>query len=315
MSDTPGRMLTLLALLQHRPSWTGSELASRVGVTERTVRRDIDRLRELGYPVEASPGVSGGYQLGRGGKLPPLLLGDDEAMAVALGLRGTVDGSVTGLEEAAVSVLTRLEHLLPQHLATRVRQLHEATAQVGGPASERVRATVLVALGQACARRERIRFAYADRSGTPSDRLVEPYRLVRVGPRWYLVANDVDRSDWRTFRLDRVSGLETVGTTFTFDDPPDAVELVRRGLRVRVWPYEARLRVNASVDEVTQMIPTALAAAESSGSWTVVEVGSTSLERMVRYLAGLPVACEVLDPPELRAALRRHAERVVAANG
>jgi predicted DNA-binding transcriptional regulator YafY len=128
------------------------------------------------------------------------------------------------------------------------------------------------------------------------------------------VAHDVDRRDWRTFRLDRTSALETIGTTFTFDDPPDAVELVRRGLRVRIWPYEARLRVNASLDDVTQMIPTALAAVGSTGSWTTVDVGSLSLERMVRYLAGLPVACEVLDPPELRTALRRHAERVVAAN-
>jgi predicted DNA-binding transcriptional regulator YafY len=124
MSDSAGRMLSLLSLLQHRPSWTGPELADRLEVTDRTVRRDVDRLRELGYPVEATPGVSGGYQLGRGGKLPPLLLGDEEAMAVALGLRVAVDGSVTGLEEAAVSVLTRLDQLLPHHLAARVRALH-----------------------------------------------------------------------------------------------------------------------------------------------------------------------------------------------
>jgi predicted DNA-binding transcriptional regulator YafY len=314
MADTPGRMLTLLGLLQHRPSWTGSELSSRLDVTERTVRRDIDRLRELGYPVEASPGVNGGYQLGRGGALPPLLLGDDEAMAVALGLRGAVDGSVTGLEEAAVSVLTRLDQLLPQHLATRVRQLHEATAQLDGPTSERVSAGVLVALGQACSRAVRIRFAYADRRGQASNRLIEPYRLVRVGPRWYLVGRDVDRRDWRTFRVDRVAELETVGTPFTFDDPPDPVALVRQGLRVRVWPYEARLRVDASAEDVARVIPSALAIVSTDGSSTVVEVGSLSIERMVRYLAGLPVSCEVLDPPELRAALRRHAERVVAAN-
>ena len=113
MSGTAARMLALLALLQHRPSWTGAELADRLEVTDRTVRRDVDRLRELGYPVEALPGVSGGYQLGRGGKLPPLLLGDEEAMAVALGLRVAVDGSVTGLEEAAISVLARLDQLLP----------------------------------------------------------------------------------------------------------------------------------------------------------------------------------------------------------
>ena len=314
MSDTPGRMLTLLALLQHRPSWTGSELAARLEVTDRTVRRDVDRLRDLGYPVEAAPGVSGGYQLGRGGKLPPLLLGDEEAMAVAVGLRSAVDGNVTGLEEAAVSVLARLDQLLPQPLAARVRALHEATTQLEGPTGERVSSELLVAFGQACFRAERVRFAYADRRGQGTERLVEPYRLVRVGARWYLVARDVDRRDWRTFRVDRVSRLETIGTTFTFVDPPDPVALVRRGLRVRVYPFEARVRVPASAEEVAQMIPSALVIVESRGSSTVVDVGSTSLERMVRYLAGLPVACEVLAPHELRVALRRHAERMLTAN-
>jgi predicted DNA-binding transcriptional regulator YafY len=307
-------MLALLALLQHRPWWTGAELAARLEVTDRTIRRDIERLRDLGYPVEASAGVSGGYQLGRGGRLPPLLLGDEEAMAVALGLRVAVDGSVTGLEEAAVSVLARLDQLLPHHLAARVRALHEATAHLEQPGTEPVRSDVLVAIGQACARSERIRFRYGDRVGRASDRLVEPYRLVRVGPRWYLVARDIDRRDWRTFRLDRLSGLERVGTTFTLDDPPDPVALVRKGLRVRAYPYEARLRVEGTADEVAQLIPGALGIEQSEGSSTVVAVGSTSLARMVRYLASLPRPCSVVDPPELRRALHRHATRIAAAN-
>src|ERR1700691_1747643 len=132
-------------------------------------------------------------------------------MAVALGLRVAIDGSVTGLEEAAVSVLARLDQLLPHHLAARVRALHEATAHLESPATERVRSEVLVIVGQACARSERIRFAYADRVGRGSERLVEPHRLVRVGPRWYLVARDVDRRDWRTFRVDRLAQVESVG--------------------------------------------------------------------------------------------------------
>jgi predicted DNA-binding transcriptional regulator YafY len=319
MSDSAGRMLALLALLQHRPTWTGSELAERLEVTDRTIRRDVDRLRELGYPVEAAPGVSGGYQLGRGGRLPPLLLGDEEAMAVALGLRVAVDGSVTGLEEAAISVLARLDQLLPSHLAARVRALHESTANLERLESEReqVRSDVLVAIGQACSRAERIRFAYADRTGRGSDRLVEPYRLVRVGSRWYLVARDVDRRDWRMFRVDRLSSLERVGTPFALDDPPDAVGLVRKGLRVRVYPYEARLAVSATAEEVAQIIPSAIGIVEAGDAptvVTVVTVGSTSQDRMVRYLAGLAVACTVLEPPALRVALRRHAERVAAAN-
>jgi predicted DNA-binding transcriptional regulator YafY len=173
---------------------------------------------------------------------------------------------------------------------------------------------VLVAIGQACARSERIRFAYADRSGRGSDRLVEPYRLVRVGPRWYLVARDVDRRDWRTFRVDRLSQVDRVGTTFEFDNPPDPVALVRRGLRVRVYPYEARLMIAASAEEVAELLPGAIGMVSSDGASTVVDVGSTSLARMVRYLAGLPVPCSVLEPAELRRALRLHAERVAAAN-
>jgi predicted DNA-binding transcriptional regulator YafY len=245
-----------------------------------------------------------------------LLLGDEEAMAVALGLRVAIDGSVTGLEEAAVSVLARLDQLLPHHLAARVRALHEATTHLepSDRGAEQVRSDVLVGIGQACARSERIRFAYGDRVGRASDRLVEPYRLVRVGPRWYLVARDIDRRDWRTFRLDRLSGFERVGTTFTFQDPPDPVALVRKGLRIRTHPYEARLVVDATADEVAGLIPDAIGIVASEGSSTVVEVGSTSMERMVRYLAGLPRPCSVVHPPELRRALLRHVEQVAAAN-
>ncbi len=314
MTDSAGRMLALLALLEHRPSWTGWELAERLEVTGRTLRRDVDHLRALGYPVESSPGVTGGYRLGRGGKLPPLLLGDEEAMAVALGLRVAVDGSVSGLEDAALNVLARLDQLMPQHLAARVRALHEATAHLDGPAHERVRSELLVVLGQACSAAKRVRFAYADRVGRSSDRLVEPYRLVRVGFRWYLVARDVDRRDWRTFRVDRLAHLEEVGTPFVFDDPPDPVALVRKGLRVRVYPFEARLAIPAPSSAVAELIPSAIGIVESDGSSTVVDVGSSSLERMVRYLAGLPLPCAVIAPKELRTALRVHAERVATAN-
>lgn len=314
MSDTPGRMLALLGLLERRAQWSGPELAERLGVTERTVRRDINRLRDLGYPVEARAGVSGGYQLGRGGRLPPLLLADDEAVAVALGLRAAIDGSVAGLEEAALSVLARLDQLLPQALAARVRALQASTTSVDWPDAERVASELLVALGQACARAERVRFSYADRAGRRSGRLVEPYRLVRVGSRWYLVARDVDRRDWRTFRLDRLSELEVVGTAFVLTNPPDAAALVRQGLRVRDWPATARVRVGAPADEVARAIPSALGILESDAGTTIVEVGSTSLDRLVSYLAGLRLACEVLEPPELRATLRRHAQSLAAAN-
>lgn len=315
MSDTPGRMLGLLALLESRPSWSGAALAERLEVTVRTVRRDVDRLRELGYPVEATPGVAGGYELGRGGRMPPLLLGDEEAMAVALGLRVAADGSVAGLEEAALSVLARMEQILPRHLAARVRALHEATAQLMGPENERVESQVLVDLGQACARCERARFDYADRTGRPSRRLVEPFRLVRVGPRWYLVARDLDRQDWRTFRVDRLSRPEVLGTRFELIDPPDAVAMVRKGLRTRLYPFHARLRFAAPLDEVAALLPSTVGTLEATEDHcTVVEVGGMTLARMVRFLAGLPLIPTVLDPPELGDALRAHAAAVVAAN-
>lgn len=316
MSDTPGRMLRLLSLLQHRASWSGEELAERLEVTARTVRRDVERLRDLGYPVVAAPGTGGGYELGRGGRLPPLLLGDDEVVAVALGLRIAIDGSVTGMEEAAVSVLGRLEQMLPVHLASRVRAVHASTVQLERQRGEEVSAPVLVELAQACGRSERIRFSYADRSGRASQRLVEPHRLVRAGPRWYLVGRDVDRCDWRTFRLDRLADVVLVGTTFEHVDPPDAAELVARGLRTRAWPYVARVRVAATVDDVAKVLPHVVSmAASDDAAATVVELGSTSADRMLRYLAGLPLPCEVLDPPELRTALLTHAAALVAANG
>jgi predicted DNA-binding transcriptional regulator YafY len=314
VSDTPGRMLGLLALLQQRPNWTGPELADRLGVTDRTVRRDVDRLRSLGYPVEASPGIAGGYQLGRGGQLPPLLLGDEEAVAVALGLRLAVDGSVTGMEEAAVAVISRLDQILPPRLAARVKAIHTSTSHLQWRSDERVASVDLVALAQACGRSVRVRFSYSDRQGTHSERLLEPYRLVRAGPRWYLVGRDVDRADWRTFRVDRLADLQTVGTPFERRDPPDAVAMVRNGLRVRVWPFEARIKVPAPADAVAAAMPGATGIIASGDGSTVVDVGSLSEERMVRYLAGLPFPCEVLEPAPLRRSLAAHARAMAAAN-
>ncbi len=318
MGDTPGRMLQLLGLLQARASWGGAELAQRLEITQRTVRRDVDRLRELGYPVEAEPGRHGGYRLGRGGRLPPLLLNDDEAVAVAIGLRSAVDGTIAGLEESAVSTLAKLDHLLPAHLARRVRNLHESTASLlwSGTRADRVEAAHLLVLANACSVHERARFAYTDRGGKSSDRLVEPLRLVRSGPRWYLVARDIDRADWRTFRLDRLKSPETVGTHFEHIDPPDPVAMVTDGVAVRSFPYRARIRIPLPVEQAVRVVPRTLAVIEEGedASSTIVELGSTGLYRMVGYLASLYPPCEVLDPPELRDTLREHAEAVAHAN-
>ncbi|HEX6392482.1 MAG TPA: YafY family protein [Acidimicrobiales bacterium] len=315
MGDTPGRMLELLSLLQSRPSWSGTELAERLEVTERTVRRDVDRLRVLGYPVEAVPGRYGGYQLGRGGRLPPLLLNDDEAVAVAIGLRSAVDGSVTGMEDSAVSTLAKLDQILPAHLARRVRAIHESTTSMLWTGQRpTVDAAHLVILANACSAQERVRFSYTDKKGSPSDRLVEPLRLVRSGWRWYLVARDIDRRDWRTFRLDRLREPECVGTRFEVVDPPDPVAMVTEGISMASYPFQARIRIPLPVEEATRMVPRTFAVLEGDEGGTLVELGAASLERMVAYLAGLSPACAVLDPPELRDALLSHAKSVMHAN-
>jgi predicted DNA-binding transcriptional regulator YafY len=315
MGDTPGRMLELLSLLQARRSWGGEELAARLDVTERTVRRDVERLRQLGYPVEAVPGRFGGYQLSRGGRLPPLLFNDDEAAAIVIGLRSAIDGSVTGLEDSAVSALAKLDQILPAHVAGRVRALHESTGAMlwHGP-QEQVDAGHLILLAQASSAQEHARFDYVDKEGTATSRLIEPLRLVRSGWRWYLVAWDVDRADWRTFRLDRITNPETVGTRFQERSHPDPVEIMTDGVAMGGYPFRARIRLPLSAHEATRVVPRTFAVLEDEGGSTVIEVGSTNVERMVGYLAGLNPPCEVLDPPELRHALRAHALAVAAAN-
>jgi predicted DNA-binding transcriptional regulator YafY len=319
MGDTPGRMLDLLSLLQARPSWSGPDLAERLEVTERTLRRDVDRLRSLGYPVEAVPGRYGGYRLGRGGSLPPLMLNDDEAVAVAIGLREAVDGTVAGLEEAATSILAKLDQILPAHLAGRVRAVRDNTSSVQGPRhprrGDRVEAAHLVLFANACAAKERVRFEYTDKGGQGTRRLVEPIGLVRSGIHWYLAAWDGDRADWRTFRVDRIREPENVGTRFSRADTPDPVALVTAGLASMPYPYMARIRVPLPLAEASRLIPRTVALAERPDGSTVVELGSTTMERMMTYLAGLRPACEVIEPADLREALAAQCASVLAANG
>ncbi len=308
-------MLQLLSLLQSRRSWGGAELAERLEVTERTVRRDAERLRQLGYPVEATPGRYGGYQLGRGGRLPPLLFNDDEAAAIAIGLRSAIDGSIVGMEDSAVSALAKLDQLLPVHVAGQVRALHESTASMLWEGrQEVVDASHLMLLAHACSDLERVRFDYTGRSGADTRRLVEPLRLVRGGLRWYLVAWDVDRGDWRTFRLDRLNAPERVGTRFDPHTHPDPVGMLSDGLAVGEYPYRATIRIPLPMDEATKIVPRTFAVVEDEGGSTVVELGSTNLERMVGYLAGLHPPCEVLAPAELRRALQQHANAVADRN-
>lgn len=239
MANTSGRLLRLLSLLQTHRDWSGADLAERLEVTTRTVRRDVDRLRELGYPVDATRGSSG-YRLGAGASLPPLLLDDDEAVAVVVGLRTAAGEPVADFDESAVRALTKLEQVLPPRLRHRVNTLQQATVRVEtrGPT---VRSETLMAVAEACRRSERLRFDYTSHDGTEGVRTVEPHRLVSLGRRWYLVAWDVDRADWRTFRADRLQPRTPTGPRCAPRDPPDGdvATYLSHQLSRRSWPVQA----------------------------------------------------------------------------
>lgn len=309
--DTPGRLLRLLTLLSSRPWWTGAELTDRLEITDRTLRRDIARIRSLGYPVEATSGPHGGYRLGAAGRLPPLLLEDDEAVAVAVALRAASEGRASGLETAALSALTKLDQVLPVRLRERVGALRAVTIGLRQNELPPVDLDVLVVAAVACRRPERLRFRYTNADGDGTDRRVEPYRLVYTERRWYLVAYDLDRAAWRTFRVDRISEPEATGQPFERIDPPDAAALVAHGVAVAAWPLQARVRVHAPPDEVASSIPPTMAVVEpgSDGVVTIVRLGGDA-PWIADFVAGLPWRCEVLEPEEVRAELRERGERM-----
>jgi predicted DNA-binding transcriptional regulator YafY len=314
MESTAGRLLSLLSLLQARPHWKAPELAARLGITERTVRRDVNRLRDLGYPVVAEPGRAGGYQLGAGGALPPLLLTDDEAVAVAVGLRVAATGGVTGYDDAAVAALAKLEQVLPARLRERVRALNSATVLVRSGAEPRVDPELLLLLAQGCRRPERVRFAYRDGSGNLTERRVEPYRLVNAVRRWYLVAFDLDRDDWRMFRVDRIASPALTGHRFVRTSEPDAARMVVDGLALAPYRWQAQVWLDAEPGQVAAEIPPTIGSIEAEGGATLLRLGSNDLDWIARYVAGLPFEARVRSPPELRQALRALARRLQRAH-
>ncbi|HEU4946502.1 MAG TPA: WYL domain-containing protein [Kribbella sp.] len=310
MLETSARLLRLLSLLQSHRDWTGPDLAERLGVSTRTVRTDIERLRSLGYPVHAQPGVAGGYRLGAGAALPPLLLDDEEAVAVAVGLRTAAGGSIAGIEETSVRALLKLEQVLPSRLRHRVDAVHAATTTVPGTGPT-VDPDVLTATAAAIRANERLRFDYVNHDGTTSIRTTEPHRLVSWGRRWYLVAWDNDRQDWRTFRVDRMSPRTPTGPRFTPRELPekDVSEFVQRGVGSAVWRYRARVLVHASAEQVAAKLPLAVQVEPVDGSSCIVEVGSDTPHQLALYLGLLDVDFEVLDAPELAAAFERLGDR------
>ncbi|MFI5936865.1 helix-turn-helix transcriptional regulator [Actinoplanes sp. NPDC051494] len=280
MANTSARMLRLLSLLQTHRYWPGTELADRLEVSPRTLRRDVDRLRELGYPVDAARGVAGGYQLQAGAAVPPLLLDDDEAVAIALGLRTMAAGAVAGFEENSVRALAKVIQLLPPRLRKRIDALRAVStpgAFGSGPALD---ATTLTTIALACRAEERLRFSYtAPTHGTAplTERFVEPHRLVSLGLRWYLVAWDLDRGDWRSFRVDRLSGAELTGVRFRpreipGGDPVAWMKARRSEVRNR---YDVSVVVHTDRERVRQFI----------GQWGKTE--------QLDAVPGAPVRCRV----------------------
>ena len=300
MFETSARLLRLLSLLQTRRDWTGTELAQRLEVTTRTVRRDVERLRALGYPVHGSVGLAGGYRLGAGAALPPLLLDDEEAVAVAVGLRTAAGGTVAGIAEASVRALTKLEQVLPPRLRQQVGALESMTVPLTatGPTVEPETLTTIAA---ACRDNLRLRFDYPDRRGGESTRTTEPHRLVPTGRRWYLVAFDVDRNGWRTYRVDRMRPVPPTGPRFVPRDPPaDVAAYVSQSVASAPYRYQARILLHAPAEALAdQTSPTAGRLEALDGGRCILHTGSNSLETMALYIGLKGVDFEVLEPPEL----------------
>ena len=309
---TTERVLTVLGLLQQRPVWTGPELADRLGVTPRTVRRDVERLRTLGYPVHASQGVGGGYQLAPGQDLPPLLLDDEEAIATAVSLLAGAGGAVGSAGDAALRALTKLDRVLPTRLRHEVRALSGSVESFGAGRTP-VDPEVLMTLARTC--RDQVEAGFDYPSGTEvRRRCVEPYRLVTSDRRWYLLAYDLDRDDWRSFRVDRMTDVSARTWRFRPRAAPDAATYVQEGVASRVYPHRARFLVHAPADTVRAQIPASAAVVRQRGS-ELCEVisGAASLDFVLMHVLLLGHEFEVLDPPELRRRCRVLANRLLSA--
>ncbi|MGW4215258.1 helix-turn-helix transcriptional regulator [Lentzea sp. NPDC004789] len=312
MSDA-ARLLRLLSLLQTPREWPGSELAQRLGVTSRTVRRDVDRLRDLGYPVEATMGALGGYRLGAGKAMPPLLLDDEEAVAIAVGLRTAARQPVAGIAEASLRALAKLQQVLPPRLARRVSSLTAATAAAAAPFASLVDPAQLTIVAGAVQARERVRFAYVAQEGVASKRHVEPVQLVALGRRWYLLAFDVERDDWRIFRLDRVSAAVATGARFAARVAPggDATAYVTRKMYETAPTFRARAALRLPVEVARARL------ADFAGDLSALDDDSCtwhSVEDTIDYLAFrlTSLGCDftVQGPPELVEHLRIMGERI-----
>ncbi|WP_409332126.1 helix-turn-helix transcriptional regulator [Trujillonella humicola] len=317
MADTGNRTLRLLSLMQDRRHWAGSDLADRLGVSLRTVRRDVERLRDLGYPVEATPGVSGGYRLAPGASLPPLVLDDEEAVALTVGLQAAAQAAVAGMAESSVRALAKVVPVLPPRLRRRVDALAAATVAVPWAGDDAaVDPAVLTTVAQACRDAVRLSFDYLAASGEHSDRLVEPFRLVPLRRRWYLVAYDTGRGGWRTFRLDRLASPRATGARFAPRSLParDAAAFVQAGLGLRPGTPVVAV-VHAPAEEVRRRIGRwAVVTADGAASCRVA-MEPDALEWALFALGTAEAEFTVLEPPELAERARAWGSRFLRAAG
>jgi predicted DNA-binding transcriptional regulator YafY len=318
MANTSSRTLRLLSLLQTHRYWPGDELAARLGVSIRTLRRDVDRLRELGYPVQAQRGVDGGYQLAPGAALPPLVLDDEEAVALALGLAAaTQGGAVAGIAESSVRALAKVIQVMPPRLRRRVEALRAMTVSSGwgGAPAPVTEPDTLVAVAQACRDAERIEFEYTATGGERTQRQVEPLRLVSLGRRWYLVGYDLTRHDWRSFRLDRLGAPRNTGTRFRPRQLPaeDAAAFVRKGIDNVPVSYDVRVTVHAPAEAVRPVIGRWARVEAAGDQRCVVAMRTDSLDWPAMAMGAVGADFTVHSPPELLAHVRDWGQRFSTA--
>ncbi len=307
------RLLAILSILQRGERPTGPQLADDLGVAARTVRRDIDKLRTLGYAIDATRGVDGRYSLGTGGSaIPPLILDRDETVALAVCVRAAAGDSVLGVADAAERALGKLHSTLPPAARAQAESLAIATVRLpsGGEAVDH---DVLMTVSAACRAGERLHITYRDARGRPSDRRIEPYRVVSVGRRWYLVAHDLDRADWRTFRLDRVGEAVGTGHGVRLVDPPDAASFVHRAITTAPYPYEARVLIHAPITEVERVVPAGVGMLESvAADVTRFTAGADNLDYLVVEIGRTGFEFTVESPPELRDRIAAVGRRLLA---
>lgn len=318
MASTSSRALRLLSLLETHRYWPGTELARRLEVSARTLRRDVERLRELGYPVHAYRGVDGGYQLAAGAALPPLVVDDEEAVALVLGLHAAAQGGVSDIAESSVRALAKVTRMLPRRLSRRVRTLREMIVPASwGDPGEAVDGGALVTVAQACQDAERVRFGYTARDGRRSERHVEPHRLVSLGRRWYLVAYDIDRADWRSFRLDRIAEARTTGAWFRPRELPatDAAAFVKAGIEGALSGYSVRVLVYAEPETVRRRIGRWCVVEGVGDERSVVSMTSDTLAWPAMALGVVDADFEVLEPTEFAHYLQDWGTRFLTSGG